>query len=116
MKIIYNRFVPFKGFLAINLFGILFVKGTWQDITDRVLNHEKIHSAQMRELGYIFFYIFYLLEWIYRLTKCGNAYRNITFEREAFQNEDNLQYLRTRKHWAMWKKDKDDRNVEHSTQ
>lgn len=25
MKIIYNNIIPFKGFLAINLFGVLFV-------------------------------------------------------------------------------------------
>ncbi len=51
MKIIYNRYIPFKGFLAINLFGVMFVRGTWRDITAQVLNHEKIHTAQMRELG-----------------------------------------------------------------
>lgn len=48
MKIIYNNFIPFKGFLAINLFGVMFVRGTWRDLNARVLNHEKIHTAQMR--------------------------------------------------------------------
>lgn len=106
MKIIYNKIIPFKGFLAINLFGVLFVRGTWRDVTARLLNHEKIHTAQMRELGYVFFYILYILEWLYRLTQPGNAYRNISFEREAYANENNLEYLQTRKRWAMWKKDK----------
>lgn len=64
MKIIYNNFIPFKGFLAINLFGILFVRGTDRDINDVVLNHERIHTAQMKELNYFFFYIIYLMEWI----------------------------------------------------
>ena len=107
MKIIYNDIIPFKGFLAINLFGVLFVRGTWRDLNARVLNHEKIHTAQMQELGYILFYILYVLEWLYRLTKGGNAYRNISFEREAYVNEENPQYLNTRKRWAMWRKDKD---------
>lgn len=106
MKIIYNNIIPFKGFLAINLFGVLFVRGTWRDVNARLLNHEKIHTAQMRELGYVFFYVLYLLEWLYRLTKEGNAYRNISFEREAYENESNLEYLQTRKKWAMWNEDK----------
>ena len=90
MKIIYNNIIPFKGFLAINIFGILFVRGTDRDINDVVLNHERIHTAQMKELGYILFYIIYLLEWIVRLFKKGNAYRNISFEREAYKHERDL--------------------------
>lgn len=104
MKIIYNKYIPFKGFLAINLFGVMFVRGTWRDINARILNHEKIHTAQMRELGYLPFYLLYVLEWLVRLLGKGNAYRRISFEREAYANEDNPQYLSSRKRWAMWKK------------
>lgn len=104
MKIIYNKYIPFKGFLAINLLGVLFVRGTYRDINARVLNHEKIHTAQMRELGYLPFYLLYVLEWLIRLFGKGNAYRNISFEREAYDNEDNLNYLTTRLKWAMWRK------------
>ena len=44
MKIIYNNVIPFKGFKAINLFGIVFVrKGCKMNNID--INHEKIHSA-----------------------------------------------------------------------
>ena len=103
MKIIYNNIIPFKGFLAINLFGVLLVRGTEKDINERVLNHEKIHTAQMKELWYIPFYILYFLEWLYRLTQKGNAYRNISFEREAYENERNLNYLSSRTKWAMWR-------------
>lgn len=104
MKIIYNNFIPFKGFLAINLFGVMFVRGTWRDLNARVLNHEKIHTAQMRELGYLPFYLLYLLEWLIRLLGKGNAYRNISFEREAYANDSNPQYLSSRRRWAMWRK------------
>ena len=104
MKIIYNRFIPFKGFFAINLFGILFVK--WEKgkpkpyVSPRTINHESIHTEQMKELGYIFFYILYILEWIVRLfVDTSNAYRNISFEQEASIHEDNPYYLRTRKHY-----------------
>lgn len=91
MKIIYSNIIPFRGFKAINLFGILFVrKGCKMSDTD--INHETIHTAQMKEMGYVFFYLWYLIEWIVRLFKKGNAYRNISFEREAYDNQSWLIY------------------------
>lgn len=87
--VIENKLIPFKGFKAINLFGVIFVrKGARMTSTD--FNHEAIHTAQMKELGYVFFYVLYLIEWLYRLCKSGNAYRNISFEREAYENEDDV--------------------------
>ena len=104
MKIIRNRFIPFGGFAAINLFGIIFARKEVA-ITLRLVNHESIHTAQMKELGYLFFYIFYVLEWIYRLFLPGNAYRNISFEKEAYRNDFNLNYLKgERRPFAMWRK------------
>lgn len=102
MKIIYNNLIPFKGFAAINLFGVLFVrKGV--NVTERLLRHEYIHTCQMRELGYIGFYILYLLEWIIRLFRKGNAYRNLSFEREAYHHENSLHYPRLRRRFAQWR-------------
>lgn len=100
MKIIYNKLIPFGRFFAINLFGVLFVKGTKEQVTEIDLNHERIHTAQMKELWYIPFYILYLLEWLYRLFRPGNAYSNISFEREAYANECNLRYLQSRPRFA----------------
>lgn len=104
MKIIYNNFIPFRGFLAINLFGVVFVRGPKACINQRILNHERIHSAQIRELGYIFFYLIYLIEWLIRIPFKGNAYRNISFEKEAYRHENDLSYLSRRPLWAMWRK------------
>lgn len=102
MKVIENTLIPFKGFKAINLFGVIFVKkGTVLDSRD--LNHEAIHTAQMKELGYVFFYILYVLEWLLRLCKGKNAYRNLSFEREAYENERNWGYLSHRKPFAQWR-------------
>lgn len=102
MKIIRNNIIPFRGFAAINLFGVLFVRKDVQ-ITERMLNHERIHTAQMKELGYIFFYIIYVLEWLVRLFLPGNAYRNISFEKEAYFYEKANYYLIWREHYGMWK-------------
>lgn len=102
MKIIRNNIIPFPGFAAINLFGVLFVRKNVQ-VTERMLNHERIHTAQMKELGYIFFYIIYVLEWLVRLFLPGNAYRNISFEKEAYFYERATYYLIWRERYGMWK-------------
>ena len=95
MKTIRNNIIPFAGYKAMNLFGVLFVRGNAR-IDDITLNHEKIHTAQIKEMIYVFFYIWYVTEWIIRLFMKGNAYRNISFEREAYTNQDNLNYLKNR--------------------
>ena len=92
MKIIRNNIIPFPGFAAMNLFGILFVRKGAR-VTDRMIRHEGIHTAQMKEMLYVFFYLWYILEWAVRLFMKGNAYRNISFEREAYGNENNPLYL-----------------------
>ena len=102
MKIIRNKCIPFRGFKAINLFGVLFVRGNAK-IDDETLNHEAIHTAQMREMLYVGFYLWYAIEWIIRLFMKGNAYRNISFEREAYSNEDDVIYLESRKRFAWIK-------------
>lgn len=95
MKIIYNIIIPFKGFKAINLFGVLFVRNEYKGrITKRTLNHESIHTSQMKEMLYILFYLWYVVEWLIKLfIYGGDAYRNISFEREAYANQDNEYYI-----------------------
>ena len=98
MKVIYNPIIPFKKFKAINLFGVLFVR-QGSVMSKANMNHEAIHTEQMREMLYVFFYLWYVIEWIVRLFK-GNAYRNISLEREAYSNQNNAAYLIERKHFA----------------
>lgn len=100
MFIIRNRYVPFKRFNAINLFGVLFTRPE-AEMDELLLNHERIHTRQMLEMLVVGFYLWYVIEWLIRLTMKGNAYRNISFEREAYKNEHNLKYLQSRK-WFAW--------------
>jgi len=108
MKVIRNNIIPFKGFKAVNLFGVLFVrKGSL--IRDKDLNHEMIHTKQMRELLYVFFYIAYFFEWLLRLVFHRyekSAYRSISFEKEAYDHEGDYSYLKVRKHYSMWRNTK----------
>lgn len=103
MKVIYNKWIPFNGFKCINLFGLLFVrKGCF--MSEKDFNHEAIHTAQMKEMLYVFFYIWYFVEWLIEIFHYGStAYHTNTFEREAFANDDNLTYLATRPRFAWWK-------------
>ena len=90
------------GKFCINLFGTMWAKDvSWID--DFVINHELIHTRQMKELLYVPFYIIYVCEWIGRLIQYKNkdlAYRNISFEREAYDNGNNLAYLASRKPYS----------------
>ncbi len=102
--VIVNKIIPPKGFLAINLFGLIFSK---RELTDIEKNHEAIHTAQMRELLYIGFYILYVLEWLQKVIvydTLKDAYRNLSFEKEAYKHQNDLEYLKTRKHFAEWRK------------
>ena len=99
MKIIRTSILPFHGFSAINLLGVLFVHhGVY--LSNEMVNHERIHTAQQREMLFVLFYLAYLLEWLVRLPMRGNAYRNISFEREAYAKQRDLDYLKSRPMYA----------------
>ena len=102
MKIVYNNILPVKGFTAMNLFGIIFARNEYKPLARRIQNHEAIHTVQMKEMLYIFFYFWYLVEWLVKLFGYGrNAYENISFEREAYTYQYDYSHLEKRKryHW-----------------
>lgn len=102
MKIVRTPLLPFHGFSAINLMGVLFVHpGVY--LSNELMNHERIHSAQQREMLFVGFYLAYFVEWLVRLPMRGNAYRNISFEREAYANQRNLDYLHSRRPYS-WRR------------
>lgn len=104
MLIIRNSLLPFRRFNAINLLGLLFVRRGVK-ITPELINHERIHTAQILEMAVVGFYLWYVVEWIIRLFRKGNAYRQLRFEREAYLHQDDLDYLSRRKHYAWLMKD-----------
>lgn len=106
MKVIYNKIIPFRGYKMINIFGVLFAR-EGAVLTEEDLHHERIHTAQMRETLYVFFYVWYAVEWVIRMFLCGfdwhKAYRSVSFEREAYANEGNKGYLAYRNIWNFLK-------------
>ena len=118
MKIIRNKFIPFKGFKAINLFGVLFVRGNAY-IGEKTIRHESIHTKQMREMLYVPFYLWYGIEWVIRYFAWNfertpydphdpndpndKPYDRMSFEKEAYANDHDTEYLKNRKPYAWFK-------------
>ena len=102
MKVVKNRFIPPIGFAYVNLFGVLFTRRD-RLISSVELNHEQIHTEQMKEMLYVFFYLWYLIEWFVRLIMLRDShkdYRAISFEQEAYTNQYDLTYLEGRKRYS----------------
>lgn len=102
----WTKFFSMGKAQAITIFPFIFLKHS-SDRDNRILiNHERIHVLQALELLIIPFYFLYLLEFSLRLLQYRNftrAYLNISFEREAYDNEHNLNYLKSRKLFSFWK-------------
>ena len=82
---------------AITLWPFVFIRDEGHPV---VINHETIHLRQQKEMLIIGFYIVYSLAWFYHLMRLKNkteAYRAIPFEKEAYANEGNIDYLDSRK-------------------
>jgi hypothetical protein len=75
-------------------FGI-FIRAEIPDVI--TVNHEMIHWNQQKEMLVIPFYIWYLVEALI------HGYAKISFETEAYKNQNNTNYLKTRKHYAWIK-------------
>lgn len=99
-KIIRVKRLPFgDDFLAINLFGVIFSR---EELSPTDLNHELIHTAQQRELLFVPFYLWYVIEWLVLMAKYRDrltAYYHIRFEQEAYRHQNDLNYLQRRRHY-----------------
>lgn len=120
MKKVVNNIIPFEGFVALTIWPFVFVRRSEEGKYDSVAdNHEHIHGKQQQEMlaagalmgdalmiltGSLWwllllpaFFWWYLIEYALRsMFGTGNAYRNISFEREAYANEKDFDYNRKR--------------------
>ena len=126
MKVIYNKFIPFKGFYAITIIKWIFVREEYKyldglSIYNKMINHESIHEQQILDftpkifpkwlrytIGSICFYLLYGLEWLFKLIPCliknKSAYRSLCAEQEAYENERDFDYINKRKRLLWLKK------------
>lgn len=106
MILIVFKYLTPKWVRGITIFPFI-VLSYKQDLENVVLiNHEKIHIRQQIELLVLPFFLWYGIEYLIRLFQFRNwkaAYLNISFEREAYQNEKNLHYLKQRSFWSFFR-------------
>lgn len=104
--ILISKYLVPKGYTGITIFPFVFLKTKALKADAVLINHEKIHLRQQLELLIVPFYIIYGIEFLVRLIQFKNwysAYRNISFEREAYQHQTNFCYLKKRKFWSFLK-------------
>lgn len=89
---------------AVALYPFCLIQDNKYKLDGRLLNHERIHFRQQLELLIVPFYIIYILHYLLLFARFRNhdkAYRSIVFEKEAYQNDNNFDYLKTRKIWRF---------------
>ena len=118
MKVIYNKFIPFKRSYAITIIKWIFVREEYKyldgsRIYNKMINHESVHEQQILDftpetfpswlryiIGSICFYPLYGLEWLFKLIPClikkKNAYISLCAEQEAYNNEIDFKYIENR--------------------
>ena len=104
MFVIVSKYLIPKGFQGITLFPFIILSQPHLKQNLAVINHEKIHIRQQLELLILPFFIWYSLEFLCRLIQYKDAkiaYLNISFEREAYKNEKDLNYLKQRTFWKF---------------
>ncbi len=103
MLIVTKYLIP-KGFAGLTIFPFVFLRYPVDKANSTFINHEKIHLRQQIELLIIPFFVLYFFEFFIRWMQYKNrylAYKNISFEREAYANETNMNYLKTRNFYSF---------------
>ena len=103
IKVILNDYFPLKTFIACTIWPFIFCRRILHDMD---LNHEIIHCEQQLEMLILPFFVWYGVEWLIRLLLYLNfyeAYRNISFEQEAYLNQHSAWYTDERRHFSWVK-------------
>lgn len=99
------RWLVLRSTSAIALWPFILIRPNVER-TPELIHHERIHLQQQLELLLIFFYLFYLVEYIFYRSKGfshNKAYLSLSFEKEAFGHQSDIDYLKKRPLFAMWR-------------
>jgi hypothetical protein len=82
-----NHWLPkMLGVAGITLYPFVFLDRSIEDARKcNLVQHEWIHVRQVRKIGWLNFYSMYLYTWL-----CGVMYADIFFEKEAYEQEDEV--------------------------
>ena len=106
MILIVSKYLIPKGFRGLTVFPFVVVRDRNAQDYLVLMNHERIHLRQQLELLVLPFFVIYGLDYLVKLIRYRDkdvAYRNVVFEREAYQNENDLDYLKSRSFWRFLK-------------
>ena len=99
MILVFKHFF-YWNYVGLTLWPFIFLRKPELRHDAVLILHERIHLRQQGELLVVFFYVWYLTEWLIRCVYYRNgykAYRNISFEREAYACERMPGYLERRR-------------------
>lgn len=100
--LLFSKYIFLPRFHAVTIWPFIILKHKKLKYDQVIINHEKIHLKQQIEMLWIIYFIWYLTEFFIRLLLTRDfmkAYHLISFEKEAYSNEKNLNYLSERKFW-----------------
>jgi len=109
MKIVWPllfKLLPQKGYRAMAFWPVIFFKFKSLAADPLILNHERIHLRQQVECLVLPFYLIYFGEYLfYRLSGRNHdqAYLSISYEKEAYANENKPNYLKNRKIYSNFR-------------
>ncbi|MHA3787660.1 hypothetical protein ACX0HA_05565 [Flavobacterium hauense] len=106
MILIASKYLIPKGYTAMALLPFILLRDKRMKDNHTLINHERIHLRQQAEMLILPFYLWYITEYFILLIMYRNkkeAYYNISFEREAYSNDRNLNYLNDRGFWNFIK-------------
>jgi hypothetical protein len=106
MILIVSKYLIPKGYHGLTIFPFIIIKNDKRKGFEVLINHEKIHIRQQLELLVLPFFIWYGIEFLMRLIQFkdkNEAYRNISFEREAYANEKDPNYLKRRSFYKFFR-------------
>jgi len=107
--LIFPRFIKYftpKNIAGITIFPFIILNKKELKLDKTFVNHEMIHIYQQMELFFLLFILLYYIEFLMLFIKYKDlqkAYSNISFEREAYANEKNLNYIKNRSFWSFLK-------------
>ena len=105
MILVFKHFF-YKNYVGLSLWPFIILKEDSLMADEVLINHERIHLKQQRELLILPFYLWYISEWLLRTVlylDSYRAYQNISFEREAYANEKDMEYLVKRRTFGFLK-------------
>lgn len=106
MILIVFKYLTPRGFRGLTFYPFVFLADKDDKLNKVFINHERIHIRQQIELLILPFYLWYFTEYLLRLIQYKDskkAYYNISFEREAYVNEKDLDYIKQRSFWNFLK-------------